>query len=193
MTEQIPDPQTKSDLRRSLLHTRRQLPPATWRTQSDRLCTHLQNSSPFIQAQTILAYTSFRQEPDLSPLFHSSDKRWGLPRCVDKALVWHHWTSDRPLYASAYGILEPDAQEPLIDLETVDLILVPSVAIDSQGYRLGYGGGFYDRFLSHSAKPTLGILFDFAQVPQLPTDPWDQPLSGFCTEAGVFWIQTPPR
>jgi 5-formyltetrahydrofolate cyclo-ligase len=188
MTEQIPDPPSKSDLRRSLLQVRRNLSPETWRTLSDRLCTHLQNSPPFIQAQTILAYTSFRQEPDLMPLFQQSHKRWGLPRCLDKSLIWHEWSADRPLHPGAYGILEPHAHDPLLDLATVDLILVPCVAIDSQGYRLGYGSGFYDRFLSHNAKPTLGILFDFARLPQLPTDSWDQPLSGCCTEAGVFWI-----
>jgi 5-formyltetrahydrofolate cyclo-ligase len=189
MTEQIPDPPSKSDLRRSLLHTRRSLPAATWRTYSDRLCTHLQTSPQFIQAQTILAYTSFRQEPDLTPLFQQfHQKRWGLPRCLGKSLIWHQWSADRPLHSSAYGILEPHVHEPLLDLKTVDLILVPCVAIDSQGYRLGYGGGFYDRFLHNYAPPTLGILFDFAHLPQLPTDSWDQSLSGFCTETGVFWI-----
>jgi 5-formyltetrahydrofolate cyclo-ligase len=188
MTEQIPDPLAKSDLRRSLLHQRRTLPPETWRTHSDRLCTYLQNSLPFLQAHTILAYTSFRQEPDLTPLFQQCNKRWGLPRCLDKSLIWHEWSAARPLHSGTYGILEPDADAPPIDLETVDLILVPCVAIDSQGYRLGYGGGFYDRFLPICPKPTLGILFDFARLPQLPIDPWDQPLSGFCTETGVFWI-----
>jgi 5-formyltetrahydrofolate cyclo-ligase len=193
MTAQIPDPPTKRELRRSLLQIRRHLSPEAWHTQSDRLCTHLQNSPIFRQAHTILAYTSFRQEPDLTPLFQQSDKRWGLPRCVGKSLMWHQWSPARPLHSGAYGILEPDADAPPIALETVDLILVPSVAIDSQGYRLGYGGGFYDRFLPHCPKPTLAILFDFAHLPELPIDSWDQPLSGYCTETGVFWIETPPR
>lgn len=184
---------SKADLRRSLLNARVALTPTAWREQSDRLCTHLQNAPQFIQAQTILAYTSFRQEPDLSPIIFNPDcsKRWGFPRCVGKNLTWHIWSSaSRPLQLGAYGILEPHANEPIVDLETVDLILVPALSADRQGYRLGYGGGFYDRLLSNpnwAAKPTIGILFDFALLPHLPIDPWDLPLQGICTEAGLFW------
>jgi 5-formyltetrahydrofolate cyclo-ligase len=180
----------KAELRRSLIHTRRSLPPETWRHQSDRLCRHLQAAPPFAQAQTLLAYLSFRQEPDLSPLF--STKQWGIPRCVGKSLLWHHWSPDA-LQPGAYGILEPVATAPLIDPATVDLILVPAVAIDSQGYRLGYGGGFYDRCLSHpawSAKLTIGIVFDFALLPELPIEPWDRPLHGVCTESGLRWFRS---
>jgi 5-formyltetrahydrofolate cyclo-ligase len=198
MAEQMIDPigglTSKTALRRSLLKARLALTPEIWREQSDRLCAHLQNSPQFIQAHTILAYASFRQEPDLSPLISDSDgsKRWGLPRCVEKTLNWHVWSStSRPLQLGSYGILEPHADEPTLDLEAVDLILVPAVAGDRQGYRLGYGGGFYDRLLSDptwAAKPTIGILFDFALLPYLPIDPWDHPLHGICTEAGLFWI-----
>jgi 5-formyltetrahydrofolate cyclo-ligase len=192
MTDQNADqirPNAKAELRRSLLQTRRNLSPEVWQHQSDRLCHHLQSSPHFTQAQTILAYTSFRQEPDLSPLF--SAKRWGLPRCVGKSLVWHLWSPDELLQPGAYGILEPSPDAPILEPEAVDLILVPAVGGDRHGYRLGYGGGFYDRLLSHPAwatKPTIGILFDFALLPQLPTDSWDRPLHGICTEAGYFGV-----
>ena len=198
MAEQIIDPiaglTSKTDLRLSLLKARQALPAELWREQSNRLCAHLQNTPQFIQAHTILAYVSFRQEPDLSPLIFGSDdsKRWGLPRCVGKTLAWHICSAtSRPLQSAAYGILEPHADEPTLDLATVDLILVPAVAGDRQGYRLGYGGGFYDRLLSDpswAAKPTIGILFNFALLPCLPIDPWDRPLHGICTESGLLWI-----
>jgi 5-formyltetrahydrofolate cyclo-ligase len=147
------------------------------------------------QAHTILAYSSIRQEPDLSPLFtrslFSQSYRWGLPRCVGKTLMWHLWSPPEVsrLQSGAYGILEPTPDSPLLQPEEVDLILVPSVACDRQGYRLGYGGGFYDRLLSDPAwvtKPTIGIVFDFAHVPSLPIDQWDRPLQAVCTEAGIW-------
>jgi 5-formyltetrahydrofolate cyclo-ligase len=182
----------KATLRRSLLHTRRSLSPEAWRTQSDRLCDHLQADPHFAHAQTILAYLSFRQEPDLSSLFHRfTHKQWGIPRCVGKSLIWHRWSPNSPLQPGAYGILEPASDAPMLEPEAVDLILVPAVGGDRQGYRLGYGGGFYDRLLSDPAWaniPTLGILFHFALLPQLPTDPWDQPLQGFCTETALRWF-----
>lgn len=179
----------KSELRRSLLHTRQSLATETWQQKSDRLCKRLQQSAVFNQSHTILAYLSTRQEPDLSALF-STSRRWGLPRCVGKNLFWHLWWPGAPLQSGKFGILEPDIDAPLLDASAVDLILVPAVACDRRGYRLGYGGGFYDRLLSTPAwagKPTLGIVFDFAYVPELPVDAWDYPLTGICTEERLVW------
>lgn len=168
------------------------MPEAEWREKSDRLCYHLQSSPLFSQAQTILAYFSVRQEPDLSPLFQNSQQRWGFPRCVDKSLFWHSWKPEEPLQTGAYGIFEPYADSPLLSPTEVDLILVPAVACDAQGYRLGYGGGFYDRMLSlpqWETKATIGIIFEFAYLPQLPIDNWDKKLHGVCTESGLKMAQ----
>lgn len=181
----------KPTLRRSLLKTRQALTKGTWQQQSAQICAHLQTSPLWQQAKTVLAYFSIRQEPDLSPLF-CLEKTWGFPRCVGQALSWHVWSpqDDRlPLELGAFGIPAPSAAAPQIFPETVDLLLVPAVACDRQGYRLGYGGGFYDRLLSDPAwagKPTIGIVFEFARLPQLPIDSWDRPLDAVCTEAGLF-------
>lgn len=163
---------------------------SAWRQASDRLCHHLSAWSIFTQAQTILAYVSVRQEPDVLSLVQPT-QQWGLPRCVNQVLVWHQWTPAAPLSANAYGIPEPSPDAPLISPEKVDLILVPAIACDQQGYRLGYGGGFYDRMLQSpvwAAKPTIGIVFEQGRLPSLPRDPWDQPLTGLCTEMGLFLV-----
>ncbi|PSB05416.1 5-formyltetrahydrofolate cyclo-ligase, partial [filamentous cyanobacterium CCP2] len=122
-----------------------------------------------------------------SPLF-TLPHRWGFPRCVDKTLTWHPWapTESAPLETIRYNIPEPSSEAPHLEAHDVDLILVPAVACDRDGYRLGYGGGFYDRLLSSpewADKPAIGIVFDFAFLPKLPSDPWDRPLSGVCTES----------
>ncbi len=184
----------KSQLRRSLLKQRQSIPLEEWREKSDRLTFHLQSSPLLTQSRTILAYFSFRQEPDLSPLFTDSKHRWGFPRCVDKSLIWHTWEPGEPLSKGAYGIFEPQPDSPILEPNEVDAILVPAVACDRQGYRLGYGGGFYDRLLSSphwASKPTVGIVFEFAYLPQLPVDPWDKPLHSICTENRFHIIGTP--
>ncbi|MFM7371303.1 MAG: 5-formyltetrahydrofolate cyclo-ligase, partial [Sphaerospermopsis kisseleviana] len=72
----------KTEIRRSLLRKRQSMTVQDWQKKSDRISSQLQNSPLFTQATTILAYFSFRQEPDLSPLFTDSQRRWGFPRCV---------------------------------------------------------------------------------------------------------------
>ncbi|WP_309242725.1 5-formyltetrahydrofolate cyclo-ligase [Limnofasciculus baicalensis] len=180
--------QTKSELRKKLLKQRQAMTVEEWQQKSDRISAHLQTSPLFTQSKTILAYFSFRQEPDLSSLFTDTQHRWGLPRCVGKSLIWHSWQPGETLQKGNYGILEPHPDAPILEADRVDLILVPAVACDVRGYRLGYGGGFYDRLLSYTDwvfKPTIGIVFDFACLPQLPIEDWDRPLQAICTEYGL--------
>lgn len=167
------------------------MPQEEWRKKSDRICNQLQTSPLFASAQTILAYFSFRQEPDLNPLFTTTSRRWGFPRCVGDRLSWHIWSpkDTQMLQRGAYGILEPHPTAPTLEPAEVDLILVPAVACDLRGYRLGYGGGYYDRLLSSAewkTKSTIGIVFEFACLPQLPIDSWDKRLQAVCTESGLM-------
>ncbi|PSB07213.1 5-formyltetrahydrofolate cyclo-ligase [Pleurocapsa sp. CCALA 161] len=182
----------KSALRREILQQRQLLSLAEWQVKSNQICDRLKSITLFQEAQTILAYFSIRQEPDLAPLF-SLDKNWAFPRCVGKSLVWHCWQPGTELKIGKYGIQEPHENSTIVDPATADLILVPTVACDAQGYRLGYGGGFYDRLLSrdlfrtgktnHNLNiATIGILFDFADEVQLTKDPWDMKLNFICTE-----------
>lgn len=174
----------KSRLRRQILQQRQSLSPLEWQTRSRAVSDRLRSHHLFEKAHTILAYFSFRQEVDLTPIF-TQNKHWAFPRCVGKSLVWHSWQPSENLKSGKYGIKEPLTSSPIIDPGRADLILVPTVAADQRGYRLGYGGGFYDRLLSSSACskiPTIGIVFDFTYKQQLPTDSWDVKLNFICTE-----------
>ncbi len=176
----------KQQLRRSLLQQRQALPTSTWQTLSQQLCQQVQALAQFQAAHTVLAYFSTRQEPDLSQLIQTHpSKRWGFPHCEGQTLQWRRWQWGDDLLSGRYGISEPPATaEPVIPT-SADLMLVPAVGCDQTGNRLGYGGGFYDRCLANpelSQLFTLGLVFDFALLDVLSTDPWDQPLHGICTE-----------
>lgn len=180
-------PVNKNQLRLQLLQTRTSISKSDWNQKSNRICQNLANSQLLTSAKTILAYFSFRQEPDLSLLFNDSSHRWGFPRCIGKTMSWHLWKPGDSLQKDNYGITVPLPDAPVIEATEVDLILVPCVACDYQYYRLGYGGGYYDRMLSlleWQAIPTIGITFEFAYLPQLPIEIWDKPLQNICTEIG---------
>jgi 5-formyltetrahydrofolate cyclo-ligase len=182
----------KAALRRSLLNARKTMAPEEWRFKSDRLCDQLKKAEIFRQAKTILAYHSACNEPCLRSLFEAQPidahtPIWGFPRCVGKDMHWHQWSPHHglPLQKGAFNILEPHPQSPKIESKHVDLILVPAVACDRHGYRLGYGGGFYDRMFSHSqwqGIPTICIVFSEMVLESLPVDPWDYPLDAVCTD-----------
>ena len=161
-------PLDKSSLRLKILQRRQSLTFAEWQDKSQQICDRLESNTIFKEAKTILAYFSFRQEADLSPLF-TMDKNWAFPRCVGKSLVWHCWQPEEELQTGKYGIQEPLTTAKVISPKSADLILVPMVAGDRNGYRLGYGGGYYDRLLSSEAfdVTTVGIVFDFAYGDQL--------------------------
>jgi 5-formyltetrahydrofolate cyclo-ligase len=177
----------KARLRKNLIAQRLSIPLDRWQQDSDRLCQNLQSLALWQQAKTILAYFSFRQEPDLSSLF-PRHRRWGFSRCTGDTLSWHGWTIDEPLELNVYGIYEPTAIAPLILPPEVDLLLVPAVACDRRGYRLGYGGGYFDRLLSSPQWrdiPSIGILFEGAYLEEVPIDPWDKKLQGICTQSRI--------
>lgn len=101
---------------------------------------------------------------------------------------------DTELLPNRFGIPEPKAvHRRRVPAWRLDMILVPLVAFDADGNRLGMGGGFYDQTLAYQharacwTKPRLlGIAYDFQRVDRLPTDPWDIPLDGIATESHLF-------
>ena len=89
-----------------------------------------------------------------------------------------------------YGIREPAATLPVVAPRDLDVMLVPGVAFDPRGNRLGYGGGYYDRVLAARPCLTIGIAWTFQVVDAVPMEPWDQPVDALLTESG--WVKEPP-
>ncbi|MEM9137491.1 MAG: 5-formyltetrahydrofolate cyclo-ligase [Cyanobacteria bacterium P01_F01_bin.42] len=183
----------KLALRKELLSRRRAIPPEQLEQKSEAIAQHIYASQWFQSALVVFAYRSFRQEASLQWLYDQAIAHvWGLPRCVGKELVWHQWQRDSEFAAGRYGIEEPQSWWPA--LEQADLILVPTVACDRSGYRLGYGGGYYDRMLANidpSSTRTIGVVLEAFMLDALPVDPWDQPLDAVCSESGLQDLTSP--
>jgi 5-formyltetrahydrofolate cyclo-ligase len=189
----------KTNIRQQLLANRQNLSNSLHQQLSQKICQYLDDflGNQLVANKAVLGYHPYRQEPDLSSLLRNSKYQWGLPRCLPpqnsgqdhaRQLAWHRWQWGEPLVTNRYGIQEPAATLPLIDVAEVGVLIIPAVAIDQRGYRLGYGGGYFDRLLSQphwQQVVTIGVVLDFAYVPILPIEEWDQPLTAICTESGL--------
>jgi 5-formyltetrahydrofolate cyclo-ligase len=144
----------------------------------------------FMKGAIVAGYAAIRGEVDPFPLMAALQGQGHalcLPRTHGKKLSFHAWKPGDPLVASGFGIPEPDAKTKE---RRPDLILVPLLAFDRDGYRLGYGGGFYDRYLSeHRAKRTIraiGIAYAGQEIDHVPRAPTDERLDAVVTEERVI-------
>ena len=127
--------------------------------------------------QTLMAYWPLNDEVDVRQLLDDLVARGVivlLPRVVGETeMELHRYTGRADLVKGAFGIMEP-VGDVYTDFAAIDAALVPGVAFDSSGRRLGRGRGYYDRFLAiHSHIYKIGVCFDFQQVPEVPVDSYD--------------------
>jgi len=179
-------------LRRQGIERRMALPDEPHRILSARLCELIRQSFPELSGKRVAFCWPFRKEPDLRPLMKTwlAEGRPGfvalLPVVVDakSALAFRAWTPETPMLTDRYGIPSPAAGE----FVRPDALLIPVNAFDGDGYRLGYGGGFFDRTLAALDPPPLaiGVGFELARVESIHPEAHDMRLDAIVTEAGVF-------
>lgn len=154
----------------------------------EQICNHLVEWPTFQQAQTVMAYMAFGNEVSLQPLMSQSrDKHWVIPRTETRPephLILHLYDPAR-LVRHRFGMLEPDINLPVIEPGELDLVLVPGLAFDRRGYRLGFGGGFYDRFLPHVTAGKVGIVSTALMMERIPNDCFDQRVDYVASESGI--------
>lgn len=130
------------------------------------------------------------REPDTAQLIRAltaCGKRVGLPRMLPgRQMEVRLYDPDRPLIPAAFGILEPSADAPLLPREDIELALVPAVCFDRRGFRLGFGGGYYDRWLSGFSGITVGLCRDCILQDQVPIEDHDCRVDLLLTETRRF-------
>jgi 5-formyltetrahydrofolate cyclo-ligase len=151
---------------------------------SAALCRRLAGWEILQRAERVMAYVAFRNELDLAALFKALPGiLWVVPRVVGSALVLHPYDPAR-LVRHRFGMLEPAADLPTVEPAALDVVLVPGVAFDRRGGRMGFGGGFYDGFLPTTNALRVGITYDDCLVDAVPCDAHDQRMD---------WVVTPTQ
>lgn len=184
----------KRQLRSRIMEARKAMPAEQRKEYSAAVCQKLSQCDRLAEAKAIMAFHPFDTELDIWPFVEAAKVRgqeiW-LPRTVpsEKRLIPYRYSGPEMLRQGVYGIWEPDpALAEEADLTRLDAVVVPGVAFDARGGRMGYGGGYYDRFLAALAvRPYLvGVAFSMQVVEQVPREPHDIMLDGLVTERGFF-------
>ncbi len=191
-----PDPVQKADVmrwrkaeRERLIAERLAIPPDARRDLGDRIAARLEAAIGDVTGLTVSAYWPFRGEPDLRSMLERVAARGGrvaLPVVVEKArpLAFRAWSPGGPLERGVWNIPVPSESS-----ETVmpDVVIAPLVGFDPRCFRLGYGGGFFDRTLAAmDRKPRVfGVGYEMARIPTIYPQPHDIAMDAVVTELGA--------
>lgn len=180
----------KDEIRKMIIRKREGLSPSFIKNSGELACGHLAALPAFQRADSIMAYMDFRSEMPTKPLLalmKQAGKQLILPYTDPNfILIPYELPSLEMICVSPMGIQEPNpAVCPKADSQKIDLVIVPGLAFDYKGNRIGYGKGCYDRFLPTLRRDVLkiGFAYDFQVLSdQLPAEPADIPLDGIVTE-----------
>lgn len=174
----------KHQLRRACRKIRKELGDETRQQASLSICAWIEAWPVFQHSTFILAYMPIAGEVDLRQLLERQpEKRWILPRIIPEEnhrMVFHPYQAGR-LVLHPFGMDEPVADLPVILSGEVQLALVPGVAFDRMGRRLGYGGGYFDRFPRDFTGVSLGVTFQALLLDGLPHGEHDVPMQWIVT------------
>lgn len=186
----------KAELRERVRALRRVLPEAACVARSSALCERLVALPEFDRARVIVGYAAYRKEASVDGALRTAEaagKSVGLVRVEpENALGVHLHRSADPLIENAYGILEPAEDAPRIELDAIDLIMVPALVVDERGHRIGYGQGYYDRLLprlAHAFK--IAVAYDFQLLAETPNTHSDVALDCVVTDERVVRVPDP--
>jgi len=144
-----------------------------------KLIEKIQELEIYRQARTVMIYSAMEDEIDLQALVQAdldSDfpKTWVLPRAIGSGrMLCFELDSYERTIESQYGIMVPPSTNRLVDPEEIDLVIVPALMFDTEGYRLGRGAGYYDSFLSKHEIPTIGVSMAELVIDLLPHEEHD--------------------
>lgn len=180
----------KSDLRKSLIKKRKNIDSKAARDLS--IINNLEKLEEYKKARLVLFYAANEYEINIDFLFENSVKSGKLaafPACRDNCgnMDFYYINTLNELKSGFFNIREPDTAvcKKVVDFSG-SICIVPGISYDKRGYRLGYGKGYYDRFLQNYAYFSVGVCYNKLIVDELPADKFDIPVDLVVTENGVL-------
>ncbi|MBN2163936.1 MAG: 5-formyltetrahydrofolate cyclo-ligase [Pontiellaceae bacterium] len=184
--------ETKQQMRREIAALRRKLQPEWVVTASQQITERLRSEETFQSARSVALYKAIAGEVQLEELFAECwqlGKRTVIPvfnaavNCYELAEV----DANTPFVTGNYGIQEP-VDAPRVPVEQLDLMVVPGIAFDAAGNRLGRGGGYYDRLLTGFQGTAIAVAFDFQFLDTVPHENYDIPMDFVVTPTNVLKV-----
>ena len=169
----------KKELRRQIREKKRAMTEESINAASARLGELFCSCSQYKEAKTIYGYLPYNQEVRTVPMLEQAmkdGKRVAVPKCYGDEMRFIYMDDLSKVEKGYANIPEPIADGPVADDPTA-LVLMPGLAFTEDGKRMGYGGGFYDKFLaSEPNHPTVALCYDFQMVDYIPTEDYDIPV-----------------
>ena len=186
----------KTEVRKMCLNQRAALGEEERKSKSRIIQQKLLDLPEFKKAKVVLLFLDFRGEVETMALAEATilEKRLILPRCEPQGILLpievHDLTAD--LEPGAFGIREPKLTLGVVEPSEIDLVIIPGSGFDLQGNRLGYGGGFYDRFFMHlnPSTPRVALSFECQVIAQVPVDKHDAKMTMLITENQVYKFES---
>ncbi len=156
---------------------------------SDEIIENILSTKEYIDAKSIFVYISMGSEVSTIKLIQKAwqvNKKVAVPKVLSKAkMEFMYIDSFENLEKSKFGVLEPVENNRALPDEAT-LIIVPGLVYDREKFRIGYGGGFYDRYLENAEARTFGVCFDFQLVDKLERERYDLPVERLFCGKNVF-------
>lgn len=183
----------KRQLRQSAIAKLKNFPDEQKRAIEERLAEHLRTTDMWKAAKTIGITVSQRFEWNTTPIIEvgwQQGKTMCVPKCIprEKKLIFYRLDHFNQLEVVYYGLHEPKPEETeQIEKSQIDLLIVPGLLFDKRGFRVGFGGGYYDRFLTDFPNQTVSLLHSTQLVERVPSESFDIPVQHLITENGLFY------
>lgn len=187
----------KDRIRDLYLEKRKSMSDEEREKRDRRICDLAQGLVSFRHAEVVLFYAPTQYEIDIMPLAEialSRGKQIAFPKCntEDHSMNYHYVTDLSQLSPDAYGIREPSSDAPIYDLEhdtRTAICFVPGAVYDKCGYRIGYGKGYYDRYLNQFSGCKMGLVYSDFIIDRVPRGRYDIATDILLTEKGVKPVQ----